>query len=136
MPQARSSAFSPTLGGAAAFFLSARFVSDSVARRECSSRLPQERPSRLDLTPQQADLLDFPRVVYSQARILWRREDSDAASAFLCMYSRLRWRANANGIQTRFFIFLGGLIVWYSMRSHGKHGVHYGYCMCCLVAST
>jgi len=38
------------------------------------------------------------------------------------MYSRLRWRANANGIQTRFG---GGLIVWYSMSSHGKHGVHY-----------
>ena len=27
--------------------------------------------TRLELTPQQADLLDFPRVVYSQVRILW-----------------------------------------------------------------
>jgi hypothetical protein len=37
----------------------------------CPKKDPPNWHTRLDLTPQQADLLDFPRVVYSQVRILW-----------------------------------------------------------------
>ena len=37
----------------------------------CPKKDPPNWHTRLELTPQQADLLDFPRVVYSQVRILW-----------------------------------------------------------------
>ena len=75
MSQARSSAFSPTLDGAVAFPVGA-LLRPTVSRAGnaalmCPKKDPPNWHTRLELTPQQADLLDFPRVVYSQVRILW-----------------------------------------------------------------